>query len=237
LNTSTVPLSPVNYWIGLGIPAGSSLSGTATYSNFQVLPYTSTGTWTSAPIDLGGSPSRRPILSWLADVSATCTVQIQTRQSPDGQAWGVWSDPYASPHSLPLAGVAQRYVQILATLASSDPSGNSTPVLHSISLDVQDFGRPQLLEKANVKVLPNPVKGDRAVVQWLLSSPAKNVRLEFSGPGRPQMLVVNGAGSVGLNSYSLDCSQLANDVYFVRVRALGMDGSEYAVVKKILVSR
>ncbi|HXC63050.1 MAG TPA: hypothetical protein VNZ67_01770, partial [bacterium] len=157
--------------------------------------------------------------------------------SPDGQTWGVWSDPYLSPHSLPLVGTPQRYVEILATLASSDPSGNSTPVLHSISLDVQDFGRAELLEKTNVKVLPNPVKGDSAVVQWLLSSPAQHVRLEFSGPGRPQMLVVNGPGSVGLNSYSLDCSQLANDVYFVRVRALGLDGHETDVVKKILVSR
>ena len=237
VDSSTVSLSQVNYALGLGLPINPNLQGTATYSNFQVLPYTSTGTWTSAPIDLGGIPSRAPLLSWLADVSATCTVQIQSRQSADGQAWGAWSDPYAGPHSLSLVGTPQRYVQILATLASSDPSGNSTPVLHSISLDMQDFGRAELVKKADVKILPNPVKGNSAVVQWLLSSPAKKVRLEFSGTGRPQMLVVDGPGSVGLNSYTLDCSQMANDVYFVRVRALGLDGHETDVVKKILVSR
>jgi hypothetical protein len=110
-------------------------------------------------------------------------------------------------------------------------------VLHSISLNVQDFGRATLLDAPNVKILPNPIMGGSAVVQWLLSSPAKNVRLEFSGPGQPSLLVVNGPGSVGLNSYTLDCSRLANDVYFVRVRALGLDGQEFDVVKKLLVSR
>ena len=230
-------LSPVNFDIGLGIPAGAPLTGTATYSNFQVLPYASSGTWTSAPIDLGGIPQRAPLLGWVADVSAMNTVQLQSRQSPDGQTWGAWSDPYAGPNNLPLVGTPQRYVQLLATLASGDPSGNSTPVLHSITLDVQDFGRPSLLDKTNVKILPNPIKGDSAVVQWLLSVPARNVRLEFSGPGQHSLLVADGPGAVGLNSYTLDCSHLANDVYFVRVRALGLDGVETDVVKKLLVSR
>jgi hypothetical protein len=237
VDSSNLTLAPVNFSLCLGIPAGAPLTGTATYSNFQVLPYTSSGTWTSAPIDLGGAPSRAPLLSWVADVSPTCTVQIQSRESSDGSSWGAWSDPYASPNQLPLVGTPQRYVQLLASLASSDPSGNSTPVLHSITLDVQDFGQASLLDASNVKVLPNPIKGDSAVVQWLLSSPAKNVRLEFSGPGRPQLLVVDGPGSMGLNSYSLDCRDLANDVYFVRVRALGLDGREFDVVKKLLVSR
>jgi hypothetical protein len=237
IDCSVATLSPVNFSLGLGIPAGAPLTGTATYSNFQVLPYASSGTWTSAPIDVGGTPSRPPFLSWVADVSPTCTIQIQSRQSSDGQTWGAWSDAYASAAGLPLAGAPQRYVQLFATLASSDPSGNSTPVLHSIKLDVQDFGSSNLLDSTNVKILPNPIKGDSAVVQWLLSSPARNVRLEFSGPGRPQLLVVNGPGAVGLNSYTLDCSNLANDVYFVRVRALGMDGREFDVVKKLLVSR
>ena len=227
----------MDYAIGLGAPSGSNLKGTATYSNFQVLPYASSGTWTSAPIDLGGRPQSAPILSWQADVSATCTVQIQSRQSADQSAWSEWSPAYASDHGLALLGTPQRYVQLLATLASSDPGGNSTPVLHSIQLDVKDFGRPSLLEPPNVKVLPNPVKGDSAVVQWLLSAPAKAVKLEFTGPGRRQLLLVNAPGAIGLNSYTLDCRDLANDVYFVKVRALGLDGQECAVVKKLLVSR
>ena len=235
LTTTSLTLSSVDYVIGLGAPPGTVTSGSAQYSNFQVRPYVSQGTWLSAPLDWGGTPQRAGSIRWDAMVPPMTSLQIQTRSSADGQTW--------SPFSAPCANAAAsthpcaRYVQVLATLASTDPNGNSTPVLHSLTLEQPELGGATLLDPASVKILPNPVKDRWAHVQWLLGAPAKAVALEFSGPGRRHLLQVAGGTLAGLNSYDLDCGRLANDVYFLRLRALGSDGVEVDAVKKLVLSR
>ena len=235
ITTTTLALSPVDYVIGLGSPPGATGSGSATYSNFQVLPYVSQGTWLSAPLDWGGTPQQAGSIHWDATVPALTALQIQTRSSADGVAWSAFSPPCVNGD--PTTHAPARYVQVLATLSASDPSGNSTPVLHRLQLDQPELGGGPLLKPADVRILPNPVKSDHAHIQWLLSVPARAVALEFSGPGRRNLLQVQGGASAGLNSYDLDCSRLANDVYFLRLRAVGFDGVECDSVKKLVLSR
>lgn len=235
LTATSAVFSNVNCSVGLGSPPGSAIQGTAAYSNFQVRPFAPSGTWTSAAQDWGGIPPRLGAIHWDADVPSLCSLTFQTRSSPDGQQWSDWSAPYANGDSL--SSPPQRYIQVQAVFASSDPTGNSTPVLRSVSLEQPDFGGSSLLKAEDVKVLPNPIKSGQARVQWMLGNPARSVTLEFSGPTSRRFLVVDAPAALGLNQYSLDCSRLANDVYFVKVRAVGQDGNETDVVKKLLVSR
>ena len=235
ITSTSFALSPADYVIGLGVPLGVTNSGSATFSNFQVRPYASQGTWLSAPLDWGGTPQRAGTLAWQADVPAFTSLQLQTRSSADGVAWSPFSAPCANGGAT--AHPPARYVQVLATLSSTDPSGNSTPVLHALTLAQPELGNGPLLAPADVKILPNPVKTNTAHIQWLLSVPAKAVRLEFSGPGRRALLQVDAGTQPGLNTYDLDCSRLANDVYFLNLRALGFDGVECDAVKKLVLSR
>jgi hypothetical protein len=237
ITQTTMTLSPVNYSVGLGSIAPGYVQGTAQYSNFQIRPYASSGIWQSQSLDRGGVPSTSGTISWVADTPSLTGLQIQTQTSADGTTWSGWSNPYGNASGSAITSPMQRYIEILATLSSADPSGNATPVLHSITVNQPEFGTGTLLNKSDFKITPNPVKGNTITLTYLLSAQASSVRMEFTGGDNRRFLDVQGPTAQGQNTYTIDASQMANDVYLVKVTATDLNGSSTVFVKKIVLSR
>lgn len=229
-------MSPINYSVGLGaiVPDGS-FGGTAEYQYFNARPYAASGTWESAVLDRGGVPSQPGTISWDASMPLGASVAIRTRTSQDKALWSEWTYPYSNASGSLVTSPLGRYIRIQATLNIG--SSGDTPVLHSISVKQPDFDGDFMKSDA-VKVVPNPARGTVVNLQYVLTSAASAVRLEFRGPAGKLLLEDEGPKALGLNTYTLDSSLLANGVYYAKVRAKPMGaGEEVNVIKKFAVLR
>jgi len=221
-------LSPVNYSVGLGA-IDPAYGGLAEYRNFQVRPYAPSGTWTSAPLDLGGTPLKPGRVDWSASIPSGTGLQIQCASSPDNATWSAFSAslPSGSTFSAPLA----RYVKFQASL-QADAAGANSPSLSSITLTQDDLSG-ELLQAANVKITPNPARGDKVLLRYGLTQAAQKVSIEVYSPsGRLLWTDNNGSTQIGQDQWMLNASSLASGSYLVRVLAWAQAGGQPQIVTK-----
>ncbi len=230
----TINLGEVNYSVGLGMPFPTGISNNrADYSNFQVRPYVSEGTWTSAPIDLGGVPSVPAQIAWDGETPAGSSISLQTASSGDGLTWSAWSLASSSRSNQAVSSPSQRYLKVKVTMKPSSDLQTS-PTLHSISIEQTDFVG-ELLPLAKAKAVPNPTKGGVIHFEYLLADSAKAAKVYLSGPNGEILEEIEAGASLGVNQVDIDSSKLAQGVYFVRVLVTDKNGSEHSVVKKVVV--
>lgn len=104
----------------------------------KVDKYVSTGTYTSAPLDLGANGQWGIVPFGTSSVLNGGSISYQTRTSPDGSAWGNWA---------PVTGTAvasdpRRYLQWQAVITASGDGSNSPVITGMTTSYVEDTEAP-----------------------------------------------------------------------------------------------
>jgi M6 family metalloprotease-like protein len=96
---------------------------------------------------------------------------------------------------------------------------------------------PGDLAEDTVVLYPNPLRGDRLTVHFVLGAPARVALEAFDLSGqRKATLAVDGQAGAGGNQFSWDLSSLAPGLYHVRFRARG-DGFNRELFRKLAIVR
>jgi len=156
--------------------SGKVFLGTANPAKvYEVSPdYAASGTWTSEPLDAKFS-AQFGALAWAAEMPAGTALKVRARsgnsQTPD-ETWSAWSAPQLDPRTAAAAVPTARFVQLEATLATTDPQ--QTPVLRTLSLRYRTRNQaPQItkFEVPNLAEMDGKTKQEKLKLTWTASDP------------------------------------------------------------------
>lgn len=91
-----------------------------------------------------------------------------------------------------------------------------------------------ILNKDRAKIYPNPTKG-KFKIWYELSGEAERVRIMIKDSSGRTIKEVEGGKEAGVNEKEEEINNLANGVYFVKMRVYRKDGKEDVVVKKLVI--
>ncbi len=88
------------------------------------------------------------------------------------------------------------------------------------------------MQAANVKITPNPARGDKVFLRYGLSQAAQKVSMEVYSPAGRLLWTENGPTQIGQNLWTLNAGNLASGSYLVRVLAWPESGGQPQIITK-----
>ena len=142
------------------------------------------------------------------------------------------SDSFTTATTLNFSGLRNATWYLHAS-AKNNTGSISNPAHYMFIVNL----RGPILDESLVHAVPHPITGRSATIRYELRAPANALITEILDEKGRVVTALVASTSAGRNTMTWDTSNVANGLYFLRMKVTRQDGKENTVIKKLAVTK